>query len=142
MTADKPNRIVIDTSLAISAAILPKSISAKAFSLALKNYQLVASDSTLAELVEVIYRSKFNKYLTDEARFEFLTLVAQASEIITVTSNITDCVDPKDNQFLSLAVDAGANVILSGDPHLTSMNPFREITIIGPKEFIARSEGQ
>ena len=142
MTTDKSNRIVIDTSLAISAAILPKSISAKAFSLALKNYQLVASDSTLAELVEVIYRPKFNKYLTDEARLEFLTLVAQASEIISVTSTITDCVDPKDNQFLSLAVDAGANIILSGDPHLTSMNPYREIIIIAPKEFIARSEDQ
>jgi putative PIN family toxin of toxin-antitoxin system len=68
MSIAESTRIVIDTSLAISAAILPKSISARAFSLALKNYQLVASDSTLAELVEVIYRPKFNKYLNDEAR--------------------------------------------------------------------------
>lgn len=71
-----------------------------------------------------------------------MTLVAQASEINTATSNITDCVDPKDNQFLSLAVDASANVILSGDPHLTNMNPYREIIIIGPKEIIDRSEDQ
>jgi uncharacterized protein len=139
MPIAEPARIVIDTSLAISAAILPKSISARAFSLALENFQLVASDSTLAELVDVIYRPKFNKYLTDESRLEFLTLVAQSSEIIQVTSIITDCVDPKDNQFLSLAVDAGARLILSGDPHLTDMNPYRDIAIITPNEFLKLS---
>ena len=71
MPIAETKRIVIDTSLAISAAILPNSISAKAFSLALKNFQLVASDSTLTELVDVIYRPKFNKYLSDEARLSF-----------------------------------------------------------------------
>lgn len=136
MPADKATRIVVDTNLAISAAILKNSISNKAFSLALNNFQLVSSESTLVELIDVIYRPKFNKYLTDEARLEFLALVAQASEIVHVTSVITDCADPKDNQFLSLAVDAGASIILSGDPHLTDMNPYRGIKIIGPKEFV------
>lgn len=136
MTTDKVIRIVVDTNLAISAAILRNSVSHKAFSLALKNFQLVSSESTLAELIGVIYRPKFNKYLTDEARLEFLSLIAQASEIVSVTSVITDCVDPKDNQFLALAVDAGAGIILSGDPHLTDMNPYREISIVGPKQFL------
>lgn len=134
----EPKRIVIDTSLAISAAILPKSISNKAFSLALQHFQLVSSDSTLAELIEVIYRAKFDKYLTDEMRLEFLTVVAQASEFITIRTVIKDCPDPKDNQFLELAIDGEANIILSGDPHLTDMNPYRNIEIIGPKEFVSR----
>lgn len=136
MTIVDTKRIVIDTSLAISAAILPNSISAKAFSLALKNFQLVASDSTLAELVDVIYRPKFDKYLSDEARLEFLALYAQSSGIVSVTSVIADCIDPKDNQFLALAIDAGASLILSGDPHLTGMNPYRDIAIVGPKYFV------
>lgn len=136
MPIDKATRIVVDTNVAISAAILRNSISNKAFSLALKDFQLVSSESTLAELIEIIYRPKLNKYLSDEARLEFLTLVAQASEVVHVTSVITDCVDPKDNQFLSLAVDAGAGIILSGDPHLTDMNPYRKITIVGPKDFV------
>lgn len=132
----EPKRIVIDTSLAISAAILPKSISNKAFSLALQHFQLVSSDSTLAELIDVIYRAKFDKYLTDEMRLEFLTVVAQASEFITIRSVIKDCPDPKDNQFLELAIDGEANIILSGDPHLTDMNPYRNISILGPREFM------
>lgn len=136
MLADKTTRIVVDTNLAISAAILKNSVSNKAFSLALKHFQLVSSESTLAELVDVIYRPKFNKYLTDQTRLEFLTLVAQASEIVNVTSIITDCVDPKDNQFLALAVDAGASIILSGDPHLTDMNLYKEIVIINPSDFL------
>ncbi|QWF71351.1 putative toxin-antitoxin system toxin component, PIN family [Methylomonas paludis] len=136
MPIAETKRIVVDTSLAISAAILPNSISAKAFSLALKKFQIVASDSTLAELVDVIYRQKFNKYLSDEARLEFLTLYAQSSEIVSVTSVITDCIDPKDNQFLALAIDAGASFILSGDPHLTGMNPYRGVAIVGPKYIV------
>lgn len=138
MPIAETKRIVIDTSLAISAAILPNSISAKAFSLALKNFQPVASDSTLAELVDVIYRPKFNKYLSDEARLEFLTLYAQSTEIVSVTSVITDCIDPKDNQFLALAIDAGASFILSGDPHLTDMNTYRGIAIVGSKNFLEK----
>lgn len=138
MPIAEPKRIVIDTSIAISAAILPNSISNRAFSLALQYFQLVSSDSTLAELIEVIYRAKFDKYLTDEMRLEFLTVVAQASEFITIRSVIKDCPDPKDNQFLELAIDGEANIILSGDPHLTDMNPYRNIIIIGPKEFVSR----
>jgi putative PIN family toxin of toxin-antitoxin system len=138
MPIAEPKRIVIDTSIAISAAILPNSISNRAFSLALQHFQLVSSDSTLAELIEVIYRAKFDKYLTDEMRLEFLTVVAQASEFITIRSVIKDCPDPKDNQFLELGIDGDANIILSGDPHLTDMNPYRNIIIIGPKEFVSR----
>jgi putative PIN family toxin of toxin-antitoxin system len=136
-TAER-SRIVIDTSLAISAVILPQSISNRAFSVALRHFQLVASESTLAELIDVIYRSKFDKYLNDEKRIEFLSLVAQSSEIIQVTTVITDCVDPKDNQFLELAVDSLASMILSGDPHILDMNPYRNIDIISPKEFTLR----
>jgi len=129
-------RIVIDTCVSISAAILPQSIAAKAFSLALSNFQLVVSESALAELVDVIYRKKFDGYLSDEARVAFLILLSQSSENIVVTTIINDCVDPKDNQFLSLAVDSGAKIIISGDPHLTSMNPYRDISIMSPREFI------
>jgi putative PIN family toxin of toxin-antitoxin system len=129
-------RIVIDTCVSISAAILPQSIAAKAFSLALSNFQLVVSESALAELVDVIYRKKFDGYLSDEARVAFLILLSQSSENIVVTTIINDCVDPKDNQFLSLAVDSGAKIIISGDPHLTIMNPYRDISIMSPREFI------
>ena len=129
-------RIVIDTCVSISAAILPQSIAAKAFSLALSNFQLVVSEAALAELVDVIYRKKFDGYLSDEARVAFLILLSQSSENIVVTTIINDCVDPKDNQFLSLAVDSGVKIIISGDPHLTSMNPYRDIAIMSPREFI------
>jgi putative PIN family toxin of toxin-antitoxin system len=129
-------RIVIDTCVSISAAILPQSIAAKAFSLALSDFQLVVSESALAELVDVIYRKKFDSYLSDEARVAFLILLSQSSEYIVVTTIISDCVDPKDNQFLSLAVDSGAKIIISGDPHLTNMNPYRDILIMSPREFI------
>ena len=74
--------------------------------------------------------------MSDEARVAFLILLSQSSENIVVTTIINDCVDPKDNQFLSLAVDSGAKIIISSDPHLTNMNPYRDISIMSPREFI------
>ena len=129
-------RIVVDTSVAISAALLPQSAPAKAFALALMKFQLVASDSTIAELVEVIYRPKFVRYLNDETILEFLSILSQSSEFITVTSKVNDRVDPKDNQFLELALDAQAKIILSSDPHLTSMHPYKGISIMTPRSLI------
>ena len=38
--------------------------------------------------------------------------------------------------FLELAVSGNANIIISGDKDLLELNPYREIQIISPKEFI------
>ena len=50
--------------------------------------------------------------------------------------DVTDCVDPKDNKFLDCTLVAGASVILSSDRHLRSMDPYREIRIVDPQEFL------
>jgi predicted nucleic acid-binding protein len=38
--------------------------------------------------------------------------------------------------FLELAVSGNAKIIISGDKDLLELNPFRDIRIISPKEFI------
>lgn len=47
-----------------------------------------------------------------------------------------NCPDPKDNIFLALAETAGAELILSSDPHLTGMHPWRGIPILPPAAFL------
>lgn len=134
-------RIVFDTNALVSAAILPKSVSRRALLHAAGNLQLVHSEATWRELSEVIGRKKFDRYLSADARSEFLLLMARISEIVQTSSSITDCPDPKDNKFLELAVDANAAIIVSGDGHLKNMHPFRGIAILAAADFI-RSVGQ
>jgi putative PIN family toxin of toxin-antitoxin system len=135
-------RMVVDTSVLVSAAILPKSVSGKAFELSLRNFELLASASTERELTEVLYRPKFDRYFQAENRLEFLALYAKATTKVVVTTVVTDCIDPKDNQFLELAVDGRASCILSSDAHLTDMHPYRGISILTPSAFSSDVGGQ
>lgn len=135
-TSPQKLRVVFDTNVLISAAILKNSVSAKAFRRGLESFELVHSGATFAELAEVLERPKLSKYLTELQREAFLSLVAQASLPVDVRSNITDCTDPKDNKFLELAVDANATIIVSGDAHLLTMHPYHAVSIVSPAAFV------
>lgn len=135
MSFDNPPA-VLDTNVLISAAILPGSSSARALVQAFRHFHLVLSEATWDELRDVIARKKFKRYLSDQARNEFLGLVIRSSRFIESRSLITDCADPMDNKFLALAVDSGASLIVSSDAHLLVMHPYRGIPIRTPSEFL------
>ncbi len=44
--------------------------------------------------------------------------------------------DPNDNKFLELALTVGAEIIVSSDPDLHVLNPYRNIAILKPAEFL------
>jgi uncharacterized protein len=60
----------------------------------------------------------------------------ETAELITINEPITACRDPTDDKFLELAVNGRAEAIVSGDADLLSLDPFREIPIIAPAEFV------
>jgi predicted nucleic acid-binding protein len=53
----------------------------------------------------------------------------------TIVERITACRDPTDDRFLEVAVNGGADVIVSGDRDLLVLSPFRGIPIITPIAF-------
>ena len=138
MPTGKAARIVVDTNVLVSAALLPQSTSARALERVLEEFQLIQSVTTLGEFVDVIMRPKFVRYLDEERRSSFLFVLAQVSEVIAVQTRVTECSDPKDNKFLELAIDGNAQLIVSGDAHLRDLHPFRGIEIVAPAEFIAQ----
>jgi len=60
-----------------------------------------------------------------------------AYEFAVTTEQITACRDPKDNHVLETAIDGHAPCILSGDNDLLVLNPFRDIPILGPSQFLS-----
>lgn len=46
--------------------------------------------------------------------------------------------DEPDNRILECAVAAGAEVIVTGDNHLLKLKRFRNIAIMGPRDFLSR----
>ena len=133
----KNNRLVIDTNVVVSALLFPDSSVGQAFSRGLLFGTIVVSDETLHELQEVLMRDKLDKYLLKSLRQAFLQKFEILAERIDITENITACRDPKDDKFLSLAVCAKATFILTGDNDLLDLNPFRNIPILSPSEFLS-----
>lgn len=135
MTTDL--RTVIDTSVVVSAVLLPRSVPRQAFDRATAAGKILLSAATLDELNDVLRRPRFDKYLHEAERLEFLAALVANAEIIHVTEVITDCRDPKDNKFLELAVSGRASHIISGDQDLLILNPFRGILVVTPQAFLA-----
>ena len=46
------------------------------------------------------------------------------------------CRDPDHNRILEFAVDAGAQAVVSGDPHLLALEEYDGIRIVSPAEFL------
>jgi putative PIN family toxin of toxin-antitoxin system len=128
---------VFDTNSLVSAALTPQSTNRKAFDKALLLGELVASNKTMEELIEVLFRGKFDKYfLNDNERWVIINKIEINTKVFVPLITISDCRDPKDNKFLELAISANASCVISGDKDLLALHPFREIPILNAVDFI------
>ena len=103
---------------------------------ALNEYELVFSQSTWDELASVFQRDAFEKIMPLGARLRVLAELASKVEVVQSTSTVTDCRDRKDNKFLSLAIDANAIAIVTGDDDLKVLHPYKGIAIQSPADFM------
>ncbi|MCE7922369.1 MAG: putative toxin-antitoxin system toxin component, PIN family [Haliscomenobacteraceae bacterium CHB4] len=56
--------------------------------------------------------------------------------MVASEEEIQACRDPKDNKYLEAAVAAQADCIISGDPDLLALHPFRNIPVLSPRDFL------
>jgi len=87
-------RIVTDTGVLVSAAIRPESVPALALEKALLQFEICASDETLAGLETVLMRPKFDPYVRTDWRREFVAEFRQRVTLVAVERTVTDCTDP------------------------------------------------
>jgi len=136
--AERPERIVVDTNALISRLLLPRSAPGKAVRKAADSGQLLVSEATLAELADVLARPKFSPYVTIKDRQQFIRLLGRVAEVVPITHVIRASRDPKNDKFLELAVNGEAQLIITGDKDLLVLDPFRQIPIITPAEYLLR----
>lgn len=79
-------RVVLDTRTLISAALRPDSTPRQALLTAVANATLCTSPTTMAELERVRMRDKFDRYLDQSARREFLELYRRHARLFNVTA--------------------------------------------------------
>jgi len=127
---------VLDANIIVSAVLLPRSLTRKVFDKALAEGELVISEAVVNELDDALRRPRLDKYIHEEERIQFLMILLRESRLVRVSRVVEDCRDPKDNKYLELALDAGADCILSGDKDLLVLHPYHGIPILTPRQFL------
>jgi putative PIN family toxin of toxin-antitoxin system len=130
------HRIVVDTNMVVSGLLFPRSELNRALQKA-QTWKMLASEPTKLEFVEVMSRSKFDRYVALEVRQQLTAEYIRACETVFVHSTIRASRDPRDDKFLELAVDGRADSIVTGDLDLLALHPFRGIAIITPMQYLA-----
>jgi putative PIN family toxin of toxin-antitoxin system len=97
--------------------------------------ELVFSNELLAEMLDVTSRPKLKKFFTMEDWSVIYEIINRHAIYIPVISSVTICRDEKDNFLLSLAQDAKANYLLTGDNDLLVLKSFGVTQIITITEF-------
>jgi uncharacterized protein len=98
------------------------------------------SSETLAELENVFSRKKFDSYVSSENRQKFILYLKNIAEIVDIVTPVKVCRDPKDDKFLSLAIFGNADLIITGDEDLLVINPYQNISILSPSDFLINYE--
>ena len=133
--------VVLDTNVAVSAAISPKGSPAeiiKAWRAA--SFTWVTSPPLLRELESGLHSPRLKRYITwsdDESR-EFVALVRAVARFVVPVSRI-DLIraDPADNRVLEAAVEGRVDYIVTGDHHLLGVGSHESIPIGTPARFVA-----
>jgi hypothetical protein len=130
----KNHLVIIDTNLWISFLI------SKEFSFIdklIKNNKIIIvySQELFDELITVIQRPKFNKYLNFEKSNALILLFENYFKLIEIAFTVEICRDEKDNFLLALAKDSKADFLITGDKDLLVLNVFENTKILTFTEF-------
>ena len=135
-------RVVLDTNQHISAMIRPDGHPAQIVKLwRIGVIELAISPPILEEFKIVVHRPRIQqKYnLLDSDIAEYLEVLRVFTVLVPGTITINAVLDdPDDNIIIACAIEAEANVIISGDQHLLSLGSYQEIPIVKAVDFLSR----
>ena len=129
-------KIVLDTNILVSALLFNRELS-KIVDLWKEGKIIpVVSKETFEEFRRVLEYPRFS--LTDS---EIKTIIEEEVlpffKVTEITDQVGDvCRDPDDDKFISCAISASADFIVSGDKGLCSLNKYKSVRIINVRDFL------
>ncbi|MEA5489825.1 MULTISPECIES: putative toxin-antitoxin system toxin component, PIN family [Pseudanabaena] len=128
-------RLVLDTNVLVSAILSPASISAKILNWGEDNGVILYSTATLTEVLSVLGRSKFSKYI-DRDDIDGLSIrIKTVWLFVEILNQVQLCRDPKDDKFIDLALNGEASYLITGDSDLLVLKPIQNTSVINPRTF-------
>ncbi len=134
-------RVVLDTNQHISAIIRPNGHPAQIMKLwRVGLIELAISPVILEEFETVVHRPRIQqKYnLSDADIAEYLEVLKTFAVLVPGTITVNAVLDdPDDNIIIACAIEAAADMIISGDQHLLSLGSYQGIPIVKAVEFLS-----
>ena len=134
-------RVVLDTNCLISALLFSHGVLAQLRTFwQQKRFIPLLCSSTTRELIRVLSYPKFK--LSSEDIQDILSDILPWAEVIELSLTASDLGyihhlrDPKDTDFILLAEQEKAHVLVSGDKHLLELKSYASIPIMLPVEFL------
>jgi putative PIN family toxin of toxin-antitoxin system len=128
-------RLVLDTNVLVSAILSPASISAKILNWGEDNGVILYSTATLTEVLSVLGRSKFSKYIDHDDIDGLSIRIKTVWLFVEILNQVQLCRDPKDDKFIDLALNGEASHLITGDSDLLVLNPIQNTLVIKPRTF-------
>lgn len=135
MAKKKRLKIILDTNWYVSASINRHSRRRLYDLLINENLTIFYSGELLAEYESVISRKKFGKFIRPEQVNRFIGLVLTRLKPVEIKTLVRLSRDAKDNFLLSMAIDCGADYLVTGDPDLLVIKVFGKTKILNMTEF-------
>ena len=134
-------RVVLDTNQHISAIIRPNGNPSQIVQLwHIGLIELAISPAILEEFAAVVHRPRIQQKhnLSDDDISEYLEVLRTFAILVsgTITVNAVP-EDPDDNIIIACAIEAEADVIISGDQHLLSLGSYQGIPIVNAADFLS-----
>ena len=136
-------RAVLDTNVFVSSLLNKTGAPARLIDAwRAGEYMLVTSPAIMAEIKAVLELPRIRKryLLSDHDIGQLLDLLEKDAILVPGRSEVCNAIpqDPTDHIFLSCALEAGADFIISGDRHLLSLKVFEGIPILPVVQFLER----
>lgn len=133
----KVDKIIIDTNLWISF-LITKDFKKLDSRIKGGKVRIIFSLDSIEEFLTVADRPKFKKYFSRLDIDKLIDLFDVYGEIVSVTSNVNLCRDPKDNFLLSLAKDSKTNYLITGDKDLLDVKSFEVTKILTMTDYLMK----
>lgn len=127
-------KVVFDTNIFISAFVVPGSQGERAFLLARqRRFDLCTSVAILTETANKL-REKFDQ--SEEDIKEALKMISRAAGVFKPSIKVNILKDISDNRILECALEARADLVVSGDRHLLKIKKFQGIPVVRLADFL------
>lgn len=127
-------KVVFDTNVYVSAFLIQGSLAEEAFLYAQRRQATLFTSIPILTETAGVFRTKFQQGEEDVA--SALRLIGRAAIIVKPSVKITVLEDIPDNRILECAVEANADLIVTGDHHLLRLKTYQDVAIVRVTDFL------